>query len=81
MRIGRGHRDYRDVTLKAYFRALLRRSHNNYQYGNPYISLNNEIRLQDALLKQASHDDSLHKSTRAWRNYRELSESPPCKLS
>ena len=69
MRIGRGHRDFRDVTLLAYVRALLRRSHNNYQYGNPYISLDNEVRVQDALLKQATRNDSLHKSTKAWRNY------------
>lgn len=69
MRIGRGHRDFRDVTLKAYVQALLRRSHNNYQYGNPYISLNNGVRVQDALFKQALHNDSLHKASREWRNY------------
>ncbi|KIW66675.1 hypothetical protein PV04_05984 [Phialophora macrospora] len=72
MRIGRGHRDYRDVALKLHVQGLLRRSHNNYQYGNPYISFNNEIRVQDAMLKQAAHNDSLHKSTKAWRNYYRL---------
>ena len=72
MRIGRGHRDYRDITLKAHVRALLRRSHNNYLYGNPYISLNNEIRLQDAVLRQASIDERLHRSTAGFGNYREV---------
>ncbi|EXJ58190.1 hypothetical protein A1O7_05615 [Cladophialophora yegresii CBS 114405] len=72
MRIGRGHRDYRDVTLKAHVQSLLRRSHSNFQYGNPYISLNNEIRVQDALFKQAAQNDNLHKSTKAWRNYHRL---------
>ncbi|EXJ68830.1 uncharacterized protein A1O5_07762 [Cladophialophora psammophila CBS 110553] len=72
MRIGRGHRDYRDITLKAQVRAILRRSQNSAHFGNPYISLHDQIRLQDAVFKQAARLDSLHKSTKAWRNFYRL---------
>ncbi|OAL38384.1 hypothetical protein AYO20_02443 [Fonsecaea nubica] len=72
MRIGRGHRDYRDITLKVQVRGILRRTQNSTHYGNPYISLHDQIQLQDAIFKQASRLDSLHKSTKSWRNYYRL---------
>ncbi|KIY00786.1 uncharacterized protein Z520_03451 [Fonsecaea multimorphosa CBS 102226] len=72
MRIGRGHRDYRDITLKAQVRSILQRSQNSAHYGNPYISLHDQIRLQDAVFKRAERLDSVHKSTRNWKNFHRL---------
>ena len=71
MRIGRFHRDSRDVSLKSQITAILRRSQVPQHYGNPYISFSDKLLLQEDTFRHVAGAQDLHRSTKAWRNFSE----------
>lgn len=69
MRTGRGHRDYRDISLLPQVYALLSRSLNARDYGNPFISWSNALRQPDKLLREADKLQRIHESTKGFQNF------------
>ncbi|KIV90387.1 hypothetical protein PV10_07696 [Exophiala mesophila] len=73
MRIGRGHRNFRQVQLVKQLEKILNRSQVNEHYGNPNISTISEIlSAQKELLTRGRTAQSLHRSTRDWQNFDKL---------
>jgi aspartyl-tRNA(Asn)/glutamyl-tRNA(Gln) amidotransferase subunit A len=72
MRIGRGHRHFRDVRLEAQAARLLRRTWVNRHHGKPFASISTEVQLREQLHERLAVLNGLHKTTRRYRNYAKL---------
>lgn len=73
MRIGRGHRNFRQVQLVKELERTLGRSYINKHYGYPNISTIRELlTAAKELLYAGKSAEFLHRSTKDWNNYSKL---------
>lgn len=73
MRIGRGHRNFRQVQLVKELERTLGRSYINKHYGYPNISTIRDILAAEKELLYAGRSTQfLHRSTKDWKNYGRL---------
>lgn len=76
MRIGRGRRDSRHVSLYQETLKLLLRSQIDSHYGNPYISVIPEaVTAPQSLLHRASLLHQSHRKSDKWYNYRKYKDT------
>jgi hypothetical protein len=62
MRIGRLSRDARDVHLKQHILQIVKGTHVNEHYGNPFISLNKKLRGSFKVFKRAAEHQRIYRA-------------------
>jgi len=60
-RIGRGHLNARDVNVRREVRELARRSQRSRDYGNPYISISDDLLRAEDLDRAAAKSQGIHR--------------------